>query len=348
MEPTTIYRTEPMATRALGAEIRHDHGRFVALLERVSGLQLDAFSSVDCEVRRLVESDEKKRKSVRIDVELQFGTQGAGNTRLVGIEAKLDHELTPTQVDEQLSALGKEGALFVLVPRKSLAPAWLEQRERVWRIDWEETIACFAEPRLRLEDINGEGRLLKTTAEAWLTALHLDERLEDWDVEVRRGGSGMPSVVFESKALPDGKCIRGQIQVVGRRMPDHEDAIRFEGFLGISVNGTDKTDFPYFRRAATPPAWIGHLERLHTSVLEGSHDIAQFSQRAPGRSKKDRGKWKAGLIERFMKKRSWLAKGYTDWSLGPKTVDHTKEQLPGLADLIVRVARGWESADRAA
>lgn len=344
MKSTTIYRTEPMATRALGAEIRHDDARFVTLLERVSGLTLGSLESVDCEVRHPIASEASKRNAVRVDVELRFAD--ADTTRLVGVEAKLDHELTPEQVDEQLSVLGEDGALFVLVPRKSLAPAWLATRERVWRIDWEETIACFDEPRLRLDDINGEGRLLKTTAEAWLTALALDDRLDDWGVVVRRGDSGMPSIVLESRALPGGRAIRGQIQVVGRRMPEHEEDIRFEGFLGISVNGRDEGDFPHPDHAPTAPVWINHLERLHSSVLNGSPDLARFSKRAPGNGRKEFGDRKSALAAHFLEDERWLAKGYTDWSLGPKTVDHAKDELQDLADLVVRVALGWEAAER--
>lgn len=110
MTQTTIYRTEPMATRALGAEIRHDHERFVQLLERVSGKQLGSFEKVECEVPH--KDVETEWGTVRLDVQLTF------DSGLVGIEAKLDHELTERQVDAQLEALGDTGVLFVLVPRK--------------------------------------------------------------------------------------------------------------------------------------------------------------------------------------------------------------------------------------
>ncbi len=183
MASSTIFRTEPMATRALAAEIRHDSERFVRLLESVGEAgSLGVLQSLSCEA---VE---------QVDLQLDFADC------VVGIEAKLDHELTRSR------SAGRQGVvdrLFVLLPpRKESAPDWLaREHPEVGVLSWEEALACFTGSRLTLEDIHAD-RLLKSTVEAWLAELRLEERMPGWDVEIRRGGSGMPSIIIESPELP--------------------------------------------------------------------------------------------------------------------------------------------------
>ncbi|WP_263091401.1 hypothetical protein [Curtobacterium sp. RIT-PI-V] len=334
----TIYRTEPMATRALGAEIRHDHERFVQLLERVSGKQFGLFEKVECEVPH--KDVETERGTVRLDVQLTF------DRGLVGIEAKLDHELTARQVAAQLEALGKTGTLFVLVPRKESLASSVMHDDRVSVIDWDEALACFDAPRLVKDDIEGEGRLLKTTVEARLHALGLHERMPDWDIRVQRGDGGMPSIVFERR-LHDGedaKWIRGQIQVPGRGMPPHLEDTQFEGFVGISVDHTSDADFPNPNLAEEAPSWIRALEVLDEQVLSKNPGRIAVSRGSAGNGRKGLGKHKLPLAKRHLSGRTHLARGYADWSIGPKTEPVGLDDLDALVETMLTWSNGWFAA----
>lgn len=336
MGDTTIYRTEPMATRALGAEIRHDHRRFVQLLERVSDKSFGDLLSVQCEVKHNIEG--QARRTVRVDVELEF----AGDT--VGVEAKLDHELTRRQIDEQVAALKQPATLVVLLPRKESAPRWLAEYPDVAVIDWAEALACFDQPRLTMADIEGEGRLMKTTVESWLDALDLGKRLPGWFVEVRRGGSGMPSVVFESPAFADGRNIRGQVQVAGRAMKGSLEEVRFNSFIGVAVDHEDEQDFPDPSVDERVPGWIDHLSQLHSAVLDGQGDRLGLSRGAAGRSEKKLGVHKLPLAKLHLGQLSYLAKGYADWAVGPKTTEVSRSGLDQLADNTVEICTRWYEA----
>ncbi|MFV4914357.1 hypothetical protein PFZ49_12605 [Microbacterium lacticum] len=346
MHEPTIYRTETMATRALAAEIRHQHQRFAELLERVSGTRFGRFQTVRCEVKHKV--DGGTQPTVRIDVELEFEEQR------VGIEAKLDHELTRPQVEDQLLVLGPEATLFVLMPKKDAAPRWLADYPEVFLIDWAESLGCFDDSRLTMDDIHGEGRLLKSTVEAWFSALDLGQRMPGWEVDVHRGGSGMPSIEFRSPPLRDGKQLRGQIEVVGRGMPGSLTEIRFNSYVGISVNPTDEADFPNPEESTLVPSWIAHLQLLHREVLEGEEQRLRINRRAPGPGKKELGARKVPLAKRYLKSSNdgarslaYLAKGYTDWAIGPKLQDVPKEELEELAAITVEIFHRWYAAEMA-
>lgn len=109
----------------------------------------------------------------------------------------------------------------------------------------------------------GDGRRAEGTASAleWkslvsgkLESLDLRLRLRlrlphDWDVVVRRGASGMPSVVVDSPALADGRQLVGHIQAEaggGAHPPE------LGYFLGISVPADDE-NFPEPSEAQTAP-----------------------------------------------------------------------------------------------
>ncbi|MCQ1999623.1 hypothetical protein [Arthrobacter zhaoxinii] len=337
MTQNTIYRTEPMATRALAAEIRHDHRRFVSFLEDVSGKSLGTFREVLCEVKYPVGA--ASQSTVRIDVQLNF------EDNIVGIEAKLDHELTREQVRDQIKALGGDATIFVLVPSKDFLPAWLSEFPGVSIIGWEDALACFNGSRLTMEDIHGEGRLLKTTVEAWLAALEVGERLPGWSVDIRRGGSGMPSIEIQSPALACGRTIRGQLEVAGRGMPESLDAVRFISHVGIAVpeNGDN-----YFDPDTSDviPGWVEHLRVLQRDVLQGEEEQLLVSFHAPGNSNRKLGKWKNALAKRYLGEHLHLAKGYTDgWAIGPKTTTVPRDQLGRLAEVTVEIFARWYKAE---
>ena len=321
-----IYSTEPMATRALAAEIRHDHRRFVRFLEQISGEVFGSFQRVQCEAQG------------RTDVQLDF------DVRSVGIEAKLDHELTVRQVEKQLGALGDSAVLFVLLPNLGAAPMWLDQYPGVFVIDWATTLDCFVDSRLTIDDINGD-RLLKSTVEAWLVALALEEQLPGWQVQSRRGGGGMPSIVFESPELPDGRTLRGQLEVAGRGMPTNPRDARFISHVGVAVPEDSKN---YFDPASSDevPGWIEHLRTLDREVLRSDEKRLLISRRAPGHSTRELGQWKTPLARKHLGEKAYLAKGYTDgWAIGPKTATVGRERLDELAGITVEIFARWYAAE---
>nr|WP_201470564.1 hypothetical protein [Microbacterium hydrocarbonoxydans] len=324
-----IYTTEPMATRALAAEIRHRHDDLVGLLRDRSGVRsFGQLIGVSCEA------------SEHIDVELEFD-DGFGGTRLVGIEAKFDHELTREQVSREAAAMDH---LFVLVAHRGSVPDWLASDfPGVSVISWEETLRCFPDSRILLQDI-ASIRLLKVAVEARLNALRFDG-LEGWSIRTARGGSGMPSLIFESPALAAGRTIRGQLEVSGRRMPDRTEDVRFTSHFGISVPEDVENYFdPESTDAA--PGWIDHLRTLHREVLRGEEDRYRISRRAPGASGRELGRWKTPLAVKHLGADVHLAKGYTDgWAIGPKTTAVSIGELDELAWITAEVFRRWFEAE---
>lgn len=329
MLTSPIYTTEPMATRALAAEIRHHHGDLVQLLQARSGVEsFGELIGIACEA------------SEHIDVELEFD-DGDGGTCLVGIEAKFDHELTRGQVTREAAAMNH---LFVLVAQLDAAPRWLAMEfPEVRVISWAEVLGCFPDSRIGEQDI-ASIRLLKVAVEARLNALRFDG-LEAWSIRTARGGSGMPSLIFESPRLADGRTIRGQLEVSGRRMPDRTEDVRFTSHFGISVPEDAEN---YFDPDSTDavPGWIEHLRTLHRDVLSGEEVKYRISMRAPGVSGRALGRWKTPLALKHLGADVYLAKGYTDgWAIGPKTTAVPIGELDELAWITAEVFQSWLAAE---
>jgi hypothetical protein len=326
-----IFTTEPMATRALAAEIRHHHGDLVRLLEERRGVpSFGNLVGVSCEAAE------------HIDVELEFDA-GDGETCLVGIEAKFDHELTREQIRREAAAMDH---LFVLVAHVGAVPAWLAADfPNVGVITWAETLRCFPDSRIALQDI-ASIRLLKVAVEARLTALRFDG-LEEWSIRTARGGSGMPSLIFQSPMLADARTIRGQLEVAGRRMPDRTEDVRFTSHFGISVP-EDAQNYFDPESSDVVPEWIEHLRVLQREVLSGEEDRYRISTRAPGVSARELGRWKTALAVKHLGDDVHLAKGYTDgWAIGPKTHAVPIGELDELAGITAEVFRRWFEAERA-
>ena len=325
---SAIFRTEPMATRALAAEIRHEHEAFVRFVQSHFGDEdFGRLERVDCEAVG------------RLDVQLDF------THCRVGIEAKLDHEISTAQIQKQQAVADR---LLVLLPHRDSAPAWLAaDYPDVQVIEWAETLACFPGSRITMTDIEAD-RLPKSTVEAWLTRLHVEEQLPGWDVEVRRGGSGMPSIVIDSPLLSCGRTLRGQLEVAGRRMPEDIDEVRFIRHTGISVPETPEN---YFDPAmsSTAPGWIEHLLTLQHEVLNGDEDRLQVNRGVPGTSNRELGRWKLPLAKKYLGQHVHLAKGYTDgWALGPKSNTVGRDGLEDLAASTVEIFSRWFAAETTA
>lgn len=318
-----------MVTRALAAEIRHHPDDLQVSLESLSGRRpFGRLQRVRCEA------------TARIDVLLEF-EQTDGAFFSVGLEAKFDHELTRAQIRRESESVSQ---LFVVVRDVDSVPRWLpDEFPNVSVISWSDVLQCFPDSRVTTDDLNSI-RTPKTAVEARLNRLKFKGKLKGWSVETRRNGSGNPSIVFESPTLPDGRTLRGQIQVTGRGMPQHIEDVRLESHMGISV---DENEANYFNPKLSPvvPAWIHSLQKLQREVLDGHEGRLLISRRPPGTSKRALGRWKKRLAEEHLKKNAHLAKGYVDWAIGPKTAPVPLERLDELAAITVEVFERWHAAE---
>ncbi|GAB2565364.1 hypothetical protein [Leucobacter ruminantium] len=329
MELSPIYTTEPMATRALAAEIRQDARRFLNLLRHRSGARsFGALQRVRCEALE------------QVDVLLEF--ERDGEPYLVGIEAKFNHELGRDQISRESSALD---TLFVLVPDFDAVPEWLhDEFPEVPVIGWKETLECFIAPRITIDDLAAI-KVPKVAIEAQLNGLSFEGRLVGWRIETERNGNGNPSIVFESPELPDGRTLRGQIQVVGRGVPDQVEDVRLESHIGIAVS-EDETSYFDPERSDSVPIWIENLKTLQREVLTGEEDRLLISRRAPGTSRRALGRWKKPLAQKHLGEHAYLAKGYTDgWAIGPKTKNVPLERLEELATVTAEIFERWYAAE---
>lgn len=327
MASTPIYTSEPMTTRALAAEIRHDPSAFTSLLERRFGLtegDLGPFVAVQCEAGE------------RIDLLLTYGTER--DPLSVGLEAKFDHEITSDQLTRQRSVVDYLG-LICLAAEDATGFAQLVHGV----LSWDEVLGCFSNSRLTMADIESfpltKRRVERLLRESGLPRLELPK---DWDVDIFRGGSGMPSIVIRSPALPDGRELRGQIQVTGRGMPPTLESTRFEYHIGIQVDDSDD-DLPDAASVDRAPEWIGSLLRLEGELDKFESGELRLSKHAAGHGKSGRGINKIPLVAKFMGQgRSWLAKGYTDgWALGIKSVPTSPANLPDLCKITANIFDTW-------
>ncbi|MCQ1948210.1 MULTISPECIES: hypothetical protein [unclassified Arthrobacter] len=328
MKNPPIYTSEPMATRALAAEIRQAPEKFIDLLARRCGIVgLNRFQGVRCEA------------SARLDLELEFAIP---ESFIVGIEAKFDHELTRDQVDRQLRVADH---LVVLLLGEEAAPSWLVSLDRVHVLTWAEALACFVDSRLTVEDI-ASMPVPKSTVESCFRAQHLDQRLpEGWRVDVRRGGGGMPAVEIESPILPNGRTLRGQIQVAGRGMPQPGKPILVEYSIGVSVPATAQ-EYPDPELPHPEPGWVEPLRALNREVLCGEEQRLLVSTRMPGKGNSEFGKRKIPLAKKYLHDTLWLAKGYTDgWALGIKSVNRPLGELDEIASATVEIFTRWYMAE---
>ncbi len=326
VEESLIYKTEPMATRALAAEIRHDHSNFVQLLEHRAGVaSFGTLKSVSCEGEGL------------IDVQLNFENS---RSYRVGIEAKLDHEFSKEQLEKQLKTMD---LLFLLLPKAEAAPSWLPSEVKV--VTWAETLECFTDSRLTLADIHS-APLQKSTL-----AIHLERLREDiltpklgagWNIDVRRL-NGKPACWFESPLLPDGRRLQGDLQIHGWGMPTDISVASFKYFIAVSV--TEEGDFPDPGHSEEIPGWIKHLRVLQSEVLEGKMDRFLVSRSNPKSGRSTKGKNKIRLAKEHLGDHLYLTQGYVPWVLGIRSIEMSFESLDELADVAAEIITRWYAAE---
>ncbi len=325
-----IYTTEPMATRALAAEIRHADHEITALLEQRFNLEqgtLNALIDVQCEAIE------------KIDVLLIY--EGKGGRRHVGLEAKFDHQITVEQLNREA---GEVDFLALLVIEVDDAVKHARLVDGI--VTWNEVIDCFADSRLTIADVESMP-LTKVRVERLLRQQgRPHERFpEGWDVSIRRGGSGIPAIEVKSPPLPDGRQIRGQIQVTGRRMPPTLDETYFEYHIGIQVNDAD-ADLPAAAEVDDEPEWVPHLRTLERVLVDMGGESLRLSKHPASSGTSVRGKNKLPLVEKFLEGKSWLAKGYTDgWALGIRSTKTPAGELSELCEVAANIFLAWHRAE---
>ncbi|WP_232717587.1 hypothetical protein [Gordonia metallireducens] len=324
-----IFTSEPMLTRALAAEIRHAPMRFLELLGKRSGdsgLASSGLSGLRCEGEG------------KIDVLLTL-TEGS-STKTVGIEAKLDHAITQTQLDKEKSEVD---LLFLLVIETEDAAGFDQEVAGV--LTWREVIDCFQSSRLTIGDIECLP-LQKVAVERSLRQLKpaVEQKLgPGWTVGVGRGGSGMPSLAIWSPRLSDGRVLRGQIQVSGRGMPADKEQLRFEYHVGVETSDS-RTDFPRADKTSEAPGWVKHLQILRDSVLQDNAERFQVRKGHSSNGRRGVGQNKSGLVKKYLPDSPWIAAGYFDWALGPKSEQVPESELPQLANTAAELFSQWFSA----
>lgn len=332
-----IFTTEPLATRALAAEIRHEHARFVAKLSsHVGPDRLGRFADVRAE-----HGDQK------IDVALMFTEPEC----LVGIEAKFDHTLTEDQVDRELTVADH---LVVLLLEREHAPEWLPHKARVSLMTWEEALECFPDSRLTLAEVRA-ARSGKSAVEARLRQLIEPARGRlgvGWSIDSKRGGSGMPAINFYSPKIGDAQ-IRAVLQVAQRAMPAAGEPVPVRFSVGISVKA-DFTSYP--RDSGATPQWIDAVRRLQNDVIGDRVEELHLSTRRPSSAhvnpKTDNGRAHARKLaivdHHFANHERWLTTGYIDWIVGPASQRLPLERVELLADALVEILDGWYRVEVAA
>lgn len=337
MSVSLIYTTEPLATRALAAEIRHDHSKFVEQLAKIVGAErLGKFTDVRAE-----------RGKQKIDIALSF----ADPECVVGIEAKFDHALTEEQVDRELTAADH---LVVLLLDRRHAPEWLASKQRVSVMSWEEALACFPDSRLSLAEIQA-ARAGKSAVEVRLRELiqPAQQRLgAGWSIDSTRGGSGMPAVNFYSPDL-NGDQLRAVLQVAQRAMPPAGETVPLRFSVGISVRADEES---YPSDPSSPPPWVECVRRLQKQVIGDSIAELHLSTRRPSSAHVNSSTLngmahgrKLEIVKRhFRPEDRWLTTGYIDWIVGPASQRMPLEQVDVLAQSLTTILKEWYRVERTA
>lgn len=288
-----------MLTRALAAEIRRAPSKFLSLLaDSYSGAQTNwkswELEHIQCDA------------VANIDVLLVL--KDGCETKRVGIEAKLDHELTTSQVDKEAMAVD---LLFLLVLEDIDAEDFRARVAGV--ITWRAALNTFEDPRLTIADIDSlPPQKVAIERSFRLLKPNLHKKLGDnWTVSIDRGGSGMPSITCGSPLLSDGRQLRGQVQVSGRGMPVTPDELRFEYRVGVETRPA-QSDFPVADDTVEPPLWVAHLESLRDNVLMGNETRYRLRMGRSGNGRGGLGKNKSALVKKFLTDTPWIAAGYYD------------------------------------
>lgn len=335
--PSPIFTSEPMANRALAAEIRHSPTRFSAKVESALNIApgtLAHLVDVRCEAT-----------AANIDILLTYRVDD--KEMLVGLEGKLDHSLSPEQLAAELEAVGETGRMVLVLAEEIHKPAFVPDDVPV--IAWRDALACFDDPRLTISDIESVP-LLKSTVQTLLAAQRVEDLLDTdvWEIDIRNNGNGSPSIVIHSPELPDGRQIVAQVQPRGYWSRMDRKSISYEYFTGITLLDPDD-DLPVLVGDADgpPPGWVTHLRTLHDSVLrERLEELGVHTRRYPSGSGERNGVPSLAtrtmpFVRAHLNDIRWIAGGYTDWGLGPFSRPVPEDELADLCKHMAAIVTDW-------
>ncbi|MFY0408708.1 hypothetical protein [Solicola sp. PLA-1-18] len=236
----SIFTTEPLAMRALAAELRHDSARTRRVLQDLTGLVLPALTAVGCEMSR----------RENLDVVLEFGHVS------VGIEGKIAHEVTVGQLTREARTVDH---LLVLVKSQDDVPAEaLTVTTTV--VTWHDLLSRLPESRISVADIEAVNDT-KRIARRALAVLDLGQPPAGWTKDDQAGLGGYPSLTLSSPPLDDGRQLTVQVEAarsdVGKK---------YVANVGISVTAADFA--APSSNITDAPTWIGYARAIG-AFLEG-------------------------------------------------------------------------------
>ena len=318
-EFSALYTSEPQLTRALAAEFRHDPQATERYFSSLLGVELGELTDVGCE------------KDQRVDILLEF------EHKTIAIEAKIDHEISEDQLERESEVADY---LMLLVLDVDDAADYQDMVDRV--LTWDKTLSEFPEPRILLSDIESL-RTVKVQVERVLRKTLKSMTIPGgWDLDVRRGARGMPSITIMSPELPNGDWLCGQIQVIGQKMPSSFNDVCLEYHAGTYVEETDEYYPPLDSNDV--PSWVTNARLLYESVLEGDPSTFDLKTNKPGTSQRPLGQLRKDLTMKYLADAPWLAQGYINWSLGVRANPKPISEIDDLADAAMRLFTAWFDA----
>ncbi|MGP9488440.1 hypothetical protein [Glutamicibacter sp. AOP33-2CA-4] len=303
-----IFTTEPMAMRALAAELRFAPTVTQQVFESVFQIRIGSLNRISCEV--------SKRENLDIVIEFERAT--------IGIEGKIGHEVTLGQLEREWNHVDH---LMVLV--KEPEDVMIQDSSVPYQvISWDQLLEHYPTSRITAADINSVNDRSRI-ARRVLNALDVAEILPTtWTYNVRPGGSGYPGIEAYSPILDSGRQMIVQIEA-DRQNPSGS----YLGNVGISVKPSDfSLDEP-----EAEPLWISLIKQMAPNLeatLAGTP--AQISCGA-GRGAKGFSKRKIELAKRFHLDLH-RATGYTDSYIGVRTLKVGPDKLPELVKALLPAA----------
>lgn len=318
-EFSALYTSEPQLTRALAAEFRHDPQAAERYFSSLLGVELGELTDVGCE------------KDQRVDILLEF------EHKTIAIEAKIDHEISEDQLERESEVADY---LMLLVLDIDDAADYQDMVARV--LTWDKTLSEFPEPRILLSDIESLHTVKVQVERVLRKTLKSMTIPGGWDLDVRRGARGMPSITIMSPELPNGDWLCGQIQVIGQKMPSSFNDVCLEYHAGTYVEETDEYYPPLDSNDV--PSWVTNARLLYESVLEGDPSTFDLKTNKPGTSQRPLGQLRKDLTMKYLADAPWLAQGYINWSLGVRANPKPISEIADLADAAMRLFTTWFDA----
>ena len=316
---SALYTSEPQLTRALAAEFRHDPKATELYFSSLLGVKLGELTDVTCE------------KDQRVDILLEF------EHKTIAIEAKIDHEISEDQLERE-----SEVADYLMLLVLDVDDAADYQHMVARFLTWDKTLSEFPEPRILLSDIESL-RTVRVQVERVLRKTLKKMTIPDgWNLYVRRGARGMPSVTIESPELPNGDWLCGQIQVIGQKMPSSFNDVCLEYHAGTHVEETDECYPPLDSNGL--PSWVTNAQVLYETVLEGNPSTFDLKTNKPGTSQRPLGQLRKDLTMKYLTDAPWLAQGYINWALGVRAYPKPISEIDDLADAAMRLFTAWFGA----